>query len=359
MAVSGRREKGGNPVEALPMAESRLNETEQRVQQAFMKSGFFNGLALGGVVVAAYMVLHELPDRDGRPDAALPLRYAPVTLPAAAPPLRLAGAWRMEAGDWRFGGLSALVTDRDGFLAVSDLGAVARFDPPTASSPMVRVADLRQGPGKPGKKSSRDAESIVRDPRGRGWWVGYEQHHSLWLYDEKFERAVASIRLPKLGWPANRGVEGLLAGNGSLLALRENGRQAIRIASGEAQVMNLYRSAEIADAATAPDGSAWVLLRGKGLDGIGQSVAPLHETPDGFRVGRRWPLPKAAFDNYEGMAIARRPDGRWRFWLVTDDGHRFLARTLLVALDLEVPAATHDKGPARSAGPSKPSVEQP
>jgi len=29
------------------------------------------------------------------------------------------------------------------------------------------------------------------------------------------------------------------------------------------------------------------------------------------------------------------PGGGWRFWLVTDDGHRFKARTLLVALDLE------------------------
>ena len=56
-------------------------------------------------------------------------------------------------------------------------------------------------------------------------------------------------------------------------------------------------------------------------------------------------------DNYEGIAIARLPDGRWRFWLITDDGHRFMARTLLVALDYE--SAAHSKSPATSAGPSR------
>ena len=101
MAVSGRRGKGGNPAEALRMAEWRLNETERRVQQAFMKSGFFNGLALSGVVVAAYMVLRELPDWDGRPDAALPLSYAPVPLPRAAPPLRLAQVVGLDHGAHR------------------------------------------------------------------------------------------------------------------------------------------------------------------------------------------------------------------------------------------------------------------
>jgi hypothetical protein len=35
------------------------------------------------------------------------------------------------------------------------------------------------------------------------------------------------------------------------------------------------------------------------------------------------------------MAIRPSPGGGWRFWLVTDDGHRFMARTLLVALDLD------------------------
>jgi hypothetical protein len=51
-------------------------------------------------------------------------------------------------------------------------------------------------------------------------------------------------------------------------------------------------------------------------------------------------LPKAAFDNLEGMAIERALAGRWRFWLVSDDGHRVMARTLLIALDYVPPPDT-------------------
>jgi hypothetical protein len=44
---------------------------------------------------------------------------------------------------------------------------------------------------------------------------------------------------------------------------------------------------------------------------------------------------------------------------VTDDGHRFMARTLLVALDLaDPPRPRHDKSPAKDVGLlQKPSVE--
>ena len=85
----------------------------------------------------------------------------------------------MAAGDPRFGGLSALAIDRGRFLAVSDLGAVIRFDPPSIRRPSASLRDLRKGRDRQGKKWARDAESLARDPNGRGWWVGYEQRHSL------------------------------------------------------------------------------------------------------------------------------------------------------------------------------------
>jgi hypothetical protein len=88
------------------------------------------------------------------------------------------------------------------------------------------------------------------------------------------------------------------------------------------------------------------------MDGIEQSVALLEPTHDGYRVGPEFRLPKASLDNYEGMAIETGPDGRWRFWLVSDDGHRVMARTLLVALDLDL-LVRNKKSPARNAGPSK------
>ena len=110
--------------------------------------------------------------------------------------------------------------------------------------------------------------------------------------------------------------------------------------------------ADVAEASRAPDGSTWVLLRSKSWRGIDQRVAPLVRTHRGYHIGQGFPVPNAAFDNFEGMAIEARRDGGWRFWLISDDGHWVMARTLIVALDY-VPPARHDKSPATGAGPSK------
>ena len=316
------------------MPDSRLNDGEHGLQHSFRKSRIFNGLLMGSVVLAAYLPIRALPDRRSLPDRAIALNFQPVSLPGADSRLRLAGAWVMTANDRRFGGLSALAIDGNRFLSVSDLGSVLRFDPPSAAHPEVNISDLVDGPGPGGRKTSRDAESLVRDPRGRGWWVGYEQRHSLWLYDAGFRHAVAAIPIRRPDWWRNRGVEALIADGDGLLAIAENGREAIQVDSRGDRDMALASDWDIADAARAPDGSAWLLLRSKGREGIRQAIARLIRADQGYRIGETVALPKAAFDNYEGMVIRPKPGGGWRFWLVTDDGHRFRARTLLVALDL-------------------------
>lgn len=297
-----------------------------------MKYIFSMGLMMIAVL-AVFLRIHALPDRRLLSPAVVTLTYRPVALPSSDEPLSLSGAWKVEAHDPRFGGLSALVIDHGRFLAVSDFGAVARFDPPSAANPRAFLADLRDGPGVAGWKLWRDAESLARDPRGRGWWVGYEERHSLWLYDQGFAHALAAIDLKRSDWGSNRGAEGMIAERDALLVLAENGRDAMRIGTAGVDRLRLHAGTDVADAARAPDGSVWLLLRSKGRGGISQWIAPLLEDKKGYRVGPGWPLPKAAFDNYEGMAIAPLPGGGWRFWLVTDDGH-FMASTLLVALDL-------------------------
>ena len=136
-----------------------------------------------------------------------------------------------------------------------------------------------------------------------------------------------------------------------LLVLAENGRDAMEIGPAGMVRLPLEAGDEVADAARAPDGSDWLLLRSKGRHGISQSIVPLIRGGAVLRTGPGWPVPKGAFDNFEGMVIAPMGKGGWRFWLVTDDGHRFMARTLLVALDLSnPPRSRHDKSPATNAG---------
>ena len=332
------------------MPDSHLNGAERSLQQSFRKIFAFNSLLVGIFVLLAFLPISKLPDRKARPTVVETLSVRRVDLPAPAAPLTLAGAWVLDADDPRFAGLSGLALDRGGFLAVSDLGAVIRFDRPSVSQPKAFIQDLRIGPGNFGSKFSRDAESLARDPRGRGWWVGFERHHSLWLFDEGFKHALASVELGRFNWPENRGAEGLLVHDGKLLALAEGGRDAVQIDDKALTLLKLHTNGDVAEAATAPDGSEWLLLRHKGMSGISESIAPLLSVRDGFMAGPLWPLPKSKFDNYEGMAIEQLPDERWRIWLVTDNGHRVMARTLLVAFDYM--PVTNTKSPATSTGPS-------
>ena len=323
------------------MRDSRLNEAEHPLQHSFRKALVFNSLLMASAVGAAHLALRSLPSVPTLPPSVADVTFKPVDLFPVGGPLHLAGAWEMTVADRRFGGISALALDGGRFLAVSDRGSVVSFDRPSIRMPKAWIADLRQGPGPWGRKWARDAESIAADPEGRGWWVGYEQNHSLWLYDSAFGHALASIDLHRPDWWDNRGAEGLMAENGALLVMAENGREAMRVESGRIERLSLAAGADVAEAATAPDGSSWLLLRNKGWGGISQSIAPIVKVGQGHRTESKLPLPKHAFDNYEGMAIEERPGGELRFWLISDDGHRLMARTLLVALDYR-PKARND-----------------
>ena len=335
----------------MHMPDSPLNGAERALQQSFRKIFAFNGLLVGAAVLTAYWPMRALPDFRARSAAVVRMQFEAVRVAVAAPPLLLAGAWTMQVPDTRFHGLSALAIDRGRFLSVTDLGAVVWFDLPTALSPTATLMDLRSGPGMFGAKWARDAESIARDPAGRGWWIGFERNHSLWLYDPDFGHALASVDLNRPDWWSNRGAEGLVPQASGLLVLAENGRDAGSVRGKQLDWAKLEARADVADAARAPDGSAWLLLRSMGPDGISQAIARLIRTHDGYQAGPAWPVPKGPFDNYEGMAIERRPGGGLRFWLVTDDGHRVVARNLLVALDY-MPSG-HGKSPATSTGLSK------
>ncbi len=334
------------------MPDSQLNRAERGVQQSFRKSSVFNGLLMIVAVAAAYLPMRSLPARMALPPVNAPLPSRPVELAAVSGPLKLAGAWQVQGPDWRFGGLSSLTVDNGRFLAVSDRGAVTRFDPPGVAHPQAWVADLREGPGPWGRKWSRDAESLVADPGGRGWWVGYEQNHSLWLYDGGLRQALARIDLKRPDWWDNRGAEGLVTDGQRLLVMAENGREAMLADKDAIQRLKLEAGADVGEATRAPDGSLWLMLRSKSLGGIEQSIVRLTRTDGGYRAGPKMAVPKGAFDNFEGMAIEARPGGAWRFWLISDDGHRIMARTLLVALDY-VPPAGQDKSPATRAGLSR------
>lgn len=313
------------------LGDSRLNETEQGLQHSFMKSLNIKAFFLFALVMATHWWLRSWPQIPMRGAAEVALRFAPVDLPPpVGSPLRAAGAWTMSSDDPRVQGLSGLASDGEQLVAVSDMGFAMRFSPPGEGASNVGIVDLRDGPGPFGRKVNRDAEAVMRDPAGKGWWVAYEQFHSLWRYDEGLDRALGQIDLSRANWRNNKGAEGLAMVDGQLAAFGEMGQEIV-MPGPPFRIWPLHTDWMIADAANAPDGSVWLLLRHH--YGAVAAIAPLTLKDGKATVGQAWPVPKGLFDNFEGMTIVPKPGG-WRFWLVTDDGHRFMARTMLVALDL-------------------------
>lgn len=254
----------------------------------------------------------------------------PTALPAGA---RLVGAWHLTAGDPRFGGLSALVWRGGWLVGLNDSGVVIRFHPPGTGDDRVLLQDLPDGPGPAMRKSSRDSEALLADPAGDGWWVAFEQYHSLWRFSRDFRRAEAHHPIDDPRWSVNRGIEGLLWNDGGPVAIAEIGDEAIRLTPSR-RIAIVGTDRWISDAARLADGRALVVLRSIGLGGIESRVALLDETVRPMQVGPAARVAVGALANLEGAAVEPLAGGGSRLWLVSDNDFWRSRQTVLVAIDL-------------------------
>jgi hypothetical protein len=207
------------------------------VQQSFSKPSLFKGLFLAGLVVSAHAGLGFLPDRVPAAPARAAIQFEPAAIDAASlAPFRLVGAWRVTSSEPRMGGISALAFDRE-LVALSDSGVVIRFAPPGARVGIGTFQDLPAGPGSAFQKSGRDSESLTRDLAGRGWWIGFENRQSAWLFSSDFRKALQRVDLGQLGWPPNNGAEGAVSTSHGLWVFPEGGGEVVRIGEGERVVI--------------------------------------------------------------------------------------------------------------------------
>jgi hypothetical protein len=313
------------------MPDLRFRQAERRVQQPFMKSSLFNALLLAATVIAAHAWLRQLPDRAARADRVIALVLTPVALPPPYPPLTLAGAWEMSAGDLRLDGLSALAIDGDWFVAISDFGVAVRFSRPGSSRLVIQLRDLPSGPGPPSRKAWRDSEALARDPAGRGWWVAFETIHQLRLFDPPFEQTLAVVPLDGRRWRENGGGEGLAAVAGGLVVAAEDGRTLARFDGRRFAPIPLAPAGRLSDVAALPDGRLVLLARSLGPAGFTTRLL-LRDSGSGStrQIGR---LPLHHLDNAEGLAVEPLSGGTIRLWVVTDRDSRARGRTLLAAFD--------------------------
>jgi hypothetical protein len=315
------------------MTKSAAMKPERRVQPKFSIGRAAAALALVAAIGLFDRWLATIPDRHELGWRVARITAAPVIFDAEAfAPFRLAGAWRLTSDDPRFGGISALAIDGGRLVALSDSGILVRFNQARTAA---QIGELPGGPQSPGFKFNRDSEALVADPRGRGWWVSFENRDELWLYDRRFARALQRLSLGDRDWPENNGIEGLAADGESLLLFHEAGGTLIRVTGERARLMRIVGAgARLSDAIDLGGGQWLVVERRPTPLGFRNALVLLERAGGGYRLGRRYRLLVGPLDNVEAIAVEPLPDGARRLWLMTDDNQQPPQRTLLIALDL-------------------------
>lgn len=318
------------------MPDSGLNEAERVRQRRFSFAHIATIMLVAAIAAFASWVTATRADRYPIAARTVTLHGEALVLPAdAGAPLRLVGAWRLTADDYRFGGLSALVVSDGGLMALSDSGGLFRFAFPTGPRETVFVSELRAGPGAATLKKNRDSEALVLDPDGEGWWVAFEFRNEIWRYSRTFDGATGRIGFGLKRWPVNLGIEAMLVDRDRLILIPEQAHEVVTLIGDRATSKPLVGvGSKIADAVRLPDGAILVLLREVGLSGFRTSLGLLVEGTDAWRVERRVPLNVGTLANLEGLAVERRPHGALRLWIVSDDNFQHPLETVLVAFDL-------------------------
>lgn len=285
------------------------------------------------------------------------------SLVAESRPLTTDDPWRTRLGEvevlsihqlnsarrW-FGGLSGLSFDGHTVTAITDVGHWVRFSMELdASGRPVAFGGLEVAAlgGLDGSKDDGDAEEVLATPEG--WVVSFERRHRLLLYRDGLSGRPEPLALPP-GYdqqPENGGVEAATRlADGRLLLLSE---EAVDDAGhglgwigrpGAWQSLSYRRTGQFrpTSAALLPDGDVLVLERRFSLlGGVASRLVRLAADdlrPGAVLTGRELFVlePPLLVDNYEGIAVHRRQDGRLVAYIIADDNFNPLQATLLMSV---------------------------
>lgn len=298
------------------------------------------------------------------PSYVLDLRFAPVLVPSRAyqaryiGPFHLEAAWRMESTHEDFGSYSALVPLGQGrLLAFSDRGFMLRFSPPGSPSSRPFIGPIHRARSM--LKKIRDAEAATIDPATGSIWIGWEFRNAISRHDPEFSGSKMVEPAAMRDWGDNSGPEAIARlADGRFLVLREgfdglleDSRHRALLFAGDpvegvrSEIFDFAspRGFSPTDMAQLPDGRVLILMR--------RVVWPFPPhfagrivlaDPADIGVGRVWRGTVVAelasvlpVDNFEGMAIEPRRDGRLTVWLISDDNEAALQRSLLWRLVLD------------------------
>lgn len=292
-------------------------------------------------------------------DAAPPQQVAVTQVAGAAagvaPGWDVEGVWQYDAEGLRFGGFSALLALGPGTLrAFSDRGFRITLTEPDLPDP--KGGMNRQQAMKGWENDLLDAESATRNPAGGDYWIGYEQVHTIQRNTiASHPDGVRDLR-DIVDWPDNAGIEAMARlADGRFVIIPESGRIGLIFArdpvEGGTPAGFRFRSPAKGFVATdmvqLPDGRLLVLMRRLvwpspdiwppfvSLLAIGDAPAAggTFAPRIALRLGEALPP-----ENYEGLAVRPRADGRVDVWVMSDDNFSVIQRTLLAKLVFD-PAA--------------------
>jgi len=322
-------------------------------------------LILLALIAAGLVALADsIVTKPSRPaTGAFTMTLHPLVLDSADPArtqagdLHYLGGWEVKGRPKLFGGLSSLLIRPDGKIwALSDGGVMFEI-PPTISSGFGYATVLKTA--KPPKKwmpTPTDSESMVVDPQFKHLWVGYELLQRICRYTTDLAQAGTCKDWPELQkWPEAESLESMTRlPDGRFLMISEGaqtgkgGRDALLFEGDpvDPSTGHPVHLTYIPPTGYNPTDSVWIgdnqLLvlnrRATLYDGftaiielVDISALKAGATLRGREIARL--APPLLSDNFEGMAVERK-DGQRIFWIVSDDNHLFLQRTLLLKFAL-------------------------
>lgn len=286
-------------------------------------------------------------------DAKVPHDIAVSRIAAAADTTALqwalAGVWQYRATGLRFGGFSAMLALRPGTLrAFTDREFRMTFTEPNL--PLPTMGMNRQQVSRGWENDLTDIESATRNPEGGDYWIGYEQVHAIQRNTiASSPDGVRDLR-ELVDWPANGGIEAMVRlGDGRFVIVPETGREGLIFADdpvdgGAPATFRFSAPAKgyvATDLAQLPDGRLLVLMRKlvwpsrgawppfSALLAIGDAPAAGEEFAPAVALRLDGVIPR---ENYEGLAVRPRDDGRVDVWVMSDDNFSVIQRTLLAKL---------------------------
>jgi hypothetical protein len=300
----------------------------------------------------------EIPNRPQPEPARFAIRATPLPLGelgAKRPrglPLQATGFWSLRSDNPDFGGLSALSGTAQALHAISDNGALIDITPGSGIGWGGHIAPFPAGCQRSELKADRDAESITRDPATGTVWIGLESRNAIC-------RVSADGRASSYAPPAMK--QWPIAGGPEAMVRLRDGRFVIfqETPSGE----NKHRDVLIFDRDPLDPHAKIRTLRFVAPDGF--SPVDAGELPDGrlLILVRRFELPfrfsarllvadpvsagqtswegreVARFDagrsleNWEGLMIEDRGEGKARIWMIADDNFMPIQNTTLLRLN--------------------------